>query len=128
MYGNRAVEIAACHMSHISAAKFLDGSIYMWGHCRGHSVYTPSRTSYVHLDDVFACYSNPAVTWRTLEFQTRKDVSLAESVRLAFNDSVIELVDYVTICLKSSVVLSSRTQQMFVSKWTAIPFGSTKPF
>jgi len=83
----RAVEIAACHMSHISAAKFLDGSIYMWGHCRGHSVYTPSRTSYVHLDDVFACYSNPAVTWRTLEFQTRKDVSLAESVRLAFNDS-----------------------------------------
>jgi len=83
----RAVEIAACHMSHISAAQFLDGSIFMWGHCRGHSVYTPLRTSYIHLDDVFACYSNPAVTWRTLQFRPRKGVPLAESVSRAFNDA-----------------------------------------
>ena len=82
------VEIAACHLSHISAAMFQDGRIYMWGHCRGHSIYSPALTSYSHLDEVFACYSTPAVTWRTLQFRSRNDTPLAETLRLAFNDQV----------------------------------------
>lgn len=84
----RAVEIAACHLSHISAAMFHDGKIFMWGHCRGHSIYSPSPTPYSHLDEVFACYSTPAVTWRTLQFRARQDTPLAETLRLAFNDPV----------------------------------------
>lgn len=84
----RAVEIAACHLSHISAAMFHDGKIFMWGHCRGHSIYSPSPTPYTHLDEVFACYSTPAVTWRTLQFRVRQDTPLAETLRLAFNDQV----------------------------------------
>lgn len=82
----RVVEIAACHLSHISAAMFQDGRIYMWGHCRGHSIYSPALTSYSHLDEVFACYSTPAVTWRTLQFRSRNDTPLAETLRVAFND------------------------------------------
>lgn len=84
----RAVEVAACHLSHISAAMFHDGKIFMWGHCRGHSIYSPSPTPYTHLDEVFACYSTPAVTWRTLQFRARQDTPLAETLRLAFNDEV----------------------------------------
>lgn len=84
----RAVEIAACHLSHISAAMFHDGKIFMWGHCRGHSIFSPSPTPYTHLDEVFACYSTPAVTWRTLQFRARQDTPLAETLRLAFNDEV----------------------------------------
>nr|CAH0100079.1 unnamed protein product [Daphnia galeata] len=82
----KAVEIAACHLSHISAAMFHDGKIFMWGHCRGHSIFSPSLTPYTHLDEVFACYSTPAVTWRTLQFRARQDTPLAETLRLAFND------------------------------------------
>lgn len=84
----RAIEIAACHLSHISAAMFHDGKIFMWGHCRGHSIYSPSPTPYTHLDEVFACYSTPAVTWRTLQFRSRQDSPLTETLRLAFNDQV----------------------------------------
>jgi RCC1 and BTB domain-containing protein len=60
----------------------------MWGHCRGHSIFSPSLTPYTHLDEVFACYSTPAVTWRTLQFRARQDTPLAETLRLAFNDEV----------------------------------------
>ena len=80
--------MAACHLSHISAAQFQDGRIFMWGHCRGHSIYTPTLTPYSHLDDVFACYSTPAVTWRTLQFRSRQDTPLTETLRVAFNDQV----------------------------------------
>ena len=85
---SRAIEVAACHLSHISAAMFHDGKIFMWGHCRGHSIYSPSPTPYTHLDEVFACYSTPSVTWRTLQFRARQDTPLAETLRLAFNDEV----------------------------------------
>lgn len=67
---------------------FHDGKIFMWGHCRGHSIFSPSPTPYTYLDEVFACYSTPSVTWRTLQFRARQDTPLAETLRLAFNDEV----------------------------------------
>ena len=84
----RAIEIAACHLSHISAAMFQDGKVYMWGHCRGHSIYTPTLTPYAFIDEVFACYSTPTVTWRPLRFRSRCDTPLTDTLRNAFNDQV----------------------------------------
>ena len=77
------MEIAATHYSHISAAMLQSGAVYMWGQCRGQSVTTPILTKFTCLDDVFACFSSPAVTWRSLkfgEFAEEKGV-VAERIR-----------------------------------------------
>ncbi|XP_038050158.1 RCC1 and BTB domain-containing protein 1-like [Patiria miniata] len=66
----RFVEIAATHYSHISSAMLQSGMVYMWGQCRGQSVTSPLPTKFTCLDDVFACFSSPAVTWRPLRFET----------------------------------------------------------
>lgn len=62
----RVVEIAACHSTHTSAAKTQSGLVYMWGQCRGQSVVLPHVTHFSCTDDVFACFSTPAVMWRLL--------------------------------------------------------------
>ena len=110
---NRVMEIGACHLSHISAAMFQNGKVYMWGHCKGHTVYAPLGTPYANLDDVFACYSNPSVTWRMLQFRNRQDTSLVASLRQAFDDPVIISILLLPL-LDASAVCSMRDFLWFV--------------
>ncbi|KAG8452336.1 hypothetical protein GDO86_004226 [Hymenochirus boettgeri] len=82
----RIVEIAACHSSHTSAAKSQSGQIYMWGQCRGQSVITPYLTHFTCTDDVFACFSTPAVMWRLLSVEPDDHLTVAESLKKEFDN------------------------------------------
>ncbi|XP_054771309.2 RCC1 and BTB domain-containing protein 1-like [Lytechinus pictus] len=83
----RFIDIAATHYAHISAAMTQTGKIYMWGQCRGQSITSPMETRFTCLDDVFACFASPAVTYRPLTFENfigRR--SLEETLSLAFDN------------------------------------------
>ncbi|XP_063282088.1 RCC1 and BTB domain-containing protein 2 isoform X2 [Pelobates fuscus] len=82
----RIVEIAACHSSHTSACKTQSGQVYMWGQCRGQSVILPYLTHFVCTDDVFACFSTPAVMWRPLSVEADEHLTVAESLRKEFDN------------------------------------------
>ncbi|XP_043388880.1 RCC1 and BTB domain-containing protein 1 isoform X4 [Caretta caretta] len=81
----RVVEIAACHSSHTSAAKTQGGQVYMWGQCRGQSVVVPHLTHFTCTDDVFACFSTPAVMWRLLSVEHEDSLTVAESLKKEFD-------------------------------------------
>lgn len=66
------MDIAASHYTHISAAITQTGSVFMWGQCRGQSIIEPTETYFDCLDDVFACYAAPSVTFRPLRIGESK--------------------------------------------------------
>ncbi|XP_061463580.1 RCC1 and BTB domain-containing protein 2 isoform X3 [Rhineura floridana] len=82
---DRVIEIAACHSAHTSAAKTQGGQVYMWGQCRGQSVTLPHPTHFVCTDDVFACFATPAVTWRLLSVEPDDYLTVAQSIKKAFD-------------------------------------------
>lgn len=59
-------QVAATHFSDLSAALSNTGEVYVWGRCRFMSITSPMKTELTSLDDAFACYATPAVTWRPL--------------------------------------------------------------
>ncbi|XP_065258401.1 RCC1 and BTB domain-containing protein 1 isoform X1 [Emys orbicularis] len=74
-----------CHSSHTSAAKTQGGQVYMWGQCRGQSVVLPHLTHFTCTDDVFACFSTPAVMWRLLSVEHEDSLTVAESLKKEFD-------------------------------------------
>ncbi|CAJ0951004.1 unnamed protein product [Ranitomeya imitator] len=82
----RIVEIAACHSSHTSAAKSLGGQVFMWGQCRGQAVIAPHLTHFSCTDDVFACFSTPAIMWRLLSVEPDEHLTVAESLKKEFDN------------------------------------------
>ncbi|XP_026563445.1 RCC1 and BTB domain-containing protein 1 isoform X2 [Pseudonaja textilis] len=81
----RVVEVAACHSTHTSAAKAQSGLVYMWGQCRGQSVVLPHVTHFSCIDDVFACFSTPAVMWRLLSVEHEEFLTVTESLKREFD-------------------------------------------
>ena len=63
----RFVEVAATHYNHMSAGLTQNGKVYMWGQCRGQSVTSPMETRFHSINDVFACFASPAVSWKMLQ-------------------------------------------------------------
>ncbi|KAG9491404.1 hypothetical protein GDO78_000091 [Eleutherodactylus coqui] len=82
----RIVEIAACHSSHTSAAKSQSGQVFMWGQCRGQAVISPHLTHFSCTDDVFACFSTPAIMWRLLSVEPDDHLTVAESLKKEFDN------------------------------------------
>ncbi|KAF7666962.1 hypothetical protein LDENG_00085520 [Lucifuga dentata] len=82
----RIVEVAACHSTHTSAAKTQSGQVYMWGQCRGQSVLLPHLTHFTCTDDVFACFSTPAVMWRLLSMEHDDFLTVAQSLKKEFDN------------------------------------------
>ncbi|XP_043927003.1 RCC1 and BTB domain-containing protein 1 isoform X1 [Protopterus annectens] len=82
----RIVEIAACHSTHISAAKTQTGQVFMWGQCRGQSVIIPHLTQFMSTDDVFTCFATPAVMWRLLSVEYEDFLTVSESLKKEFNN------------------------------------------
>ncbi|KAG9491407.1 hypothetical protein GDO78_000091 [Eleutherodactylus coqui] len=100
----RIVEIAACHSSHTSAAKSQSGQVFMWGQCRGQAVISPHLTHFSCTDDVFACFSTPAIMWRLLS------VGLLELATLYRENRLKQLCQQSIkqgICEENAVVLLS---------------------
>ncbi|XP_063173848.1 RCC1 and BTB domain-containing protein 1 isoform X2 [Candoia aspera] len=85
MEKERVIEIAACHSTHTSAAKTQSGLVYMWGQCRGQSVVLPHVTHFSCTDDVFACFSTPAVMWRLLSVEHEDFLTVTESLKREFD-------------------------------------------
>ncbi|XP_039182327.1 RCC1 and BTB domain-containing protein 1 isoform X4 [Crotalus tigris] len=85
IFFTRVVEIAACHSTHTSAAKTQSGLVYMWGQCRGQSVVLPHVTHFSCTDDVFACFSTPAVMWRLLSVEHEEFLTVTESLKREFD-------------------------------------------
>ncbi|XP_077172731.1 RCC1 and BTB domain-containing protein 2 [Paroedura picta] len=83
---DRLVEVAACHLVHTSAAKTQGGQVYMWGLCRGQSVTLPHLTHFTCTDDVFACFTTPAVTWRLLAVEPDDHLTVAQSLKKEFDN------------------------------------------
>lgn len=63
-------QVAATHFSDLSAALSEEGDVYVWGFCRFQAVSSPMKTELASLDDAFACYSSPPVSWRPLPIVT----------------------------------------------------------
>ncbi|XP_029458726.1 RCC1 and BTB domain-containing protein 2 isoform X2 [Rhinatrema bivittatum] len=86
LISSRVTEIAACHSAHISAARTQSGQVYMWGQCRGQSVVVPHLTHFTCTDDVFACFSTPAVMWRLLIVEPDEHLTVAQSLKKEFDN------------------------------------------
>lgn len=84
----RISDIAALHYSHISIAVGRGGRVYMWGHCRGQSISTPTVTPFLNVHDALACYALPNVMHKPLILRMNKQSSILECLGSAFNDSV----------------------------------------
>ncbi|XP_071085052.1 RCC1 and BTB domain-containing protein 1-like isoform X1 [Haliotis cracherodii] len=84
----RFVEIAASHYTHISAAMSQTGKVYMWGQCRGQSVTSPMLTRFNCVDDVFATFSAPPISWRTYSVEHVRGSRIAQNICKAFDDPV----------------------------------------
>ncbi|XP_069495940.1 RCC1 and BTB domain-containing protein 2 isoform X3 [Ambystoma mexicanum] len=82
----RVLEIAACHVTHTSAAKTQSGQVYMWGQCRGQSVVNPHLTCFTCTDDVFACFATPAVMWRLLSVEPDDHLTVGQSMKQEFDN------------------------------------------
>ncbi|XP_014258903.1 RCC1 and BTB domain-containing protein 1-like isoform X2 [Cimex lectularius] len=80
----RIIDIAANHYSHISAAITETSRVYMWGQCRGQSVFDPILTPFSTLHEVFASYSSPPVTYQPVPIVS--DFGVEDSIRAAFDD------------------------------------------
>lgn len=50
----------------ITAVVSHDNQIFIWGQCRGQSVLEPQKTRLTAVDDVFACFASPPVSWRLI--------------------------------------------------------------
>ncbi|KAM0728094.1 RCC1 and BTB domain-containing protein 1 [Formica fusca] len=83
----RVFDIAALHYNHISIAVGLGGRVYMWGHCRGQSITTPTATPFLNIYDAFACYGSPSVMHKPLILHANEDSSILECLGAAFDDS-----------------------------------------
>ena len=79
---DRFIEVAATHYSHVSAAMTQTGKILMWGQCRGQSITAPIPTRFSCIDDVFAAFSAPPVTWRVYCIGQSVDGCTGQSVSL----------------------------------------------
>ncbi|XP_023655081.1 RCC1 and BTB domain-containing protein 1 isoform X1 [Paramormyrops kingsleyae] len=82
---SRIVEIAACHSTHMSAAKTQGGQVYMWGQCRGQAVVVPQLTYLNSTDDVFACFAMPAVMWRMVAVEHDDYLTVAQCLKKEFD-------------------------------------------
>ncbi|XP_070173563.1 RCC1 and BTB domain-containing protein 1-like isoform X3 [Littorina saxatilis] len=83
----RFIEIAATHYSHVSTAMTQTGKVMMWGQCRGQSITAPITTRFSCVDDVFAAFSAPPVTWRVYCVDLVKGIRVADSIAAAFDDT-----------------------------------------
>ncbi|XP_012230297.1 RCC1 and BTB domain-containing protein 1 [Linepithema humile] len=83
----RVSDIAALHYNHISVAVGEGGCVYMWGHCRGQSITTPTATPFSSIHDALACYASPSVMHEPLVLHTDEESSILESLGAAFDDA-----------------------------------------
>ncbi|XP_005095208.2 RCC1 and BTB domain-containing protein 1 [Aplysia californica] len=84
--GEKYVEVAASHYSHISAAMTQKGKVVMWGQCRGQSLTQPRITRFSSTDDVFAAFSTPPVSWRIYSVDLVKGTRIADTIAKAFDN------------------------------------------
>ncbi|GFO40077.1 rcc1 and BTB domain-containing protein 1 [Plakobranchus ocellatus] len=85
-HGERYVEVAASHYSHISSALSQTGKVYMWGQCRGQSITEPRHIRLPSTDDAFASFSAPPVSWRIYSVDLIKGSRIAEAIASAFDN------------------------------------------
>ncbi|XP_061571831.1 RCC1 and BTB domain-containing protein 1 isoform X2 [Cololabis saira] len=120
----RIVEVAACHSTHISAAKTQSGEVYMWGLCRGQLVVLPHLTHFTNTDDVFACFATPPVMWRLMSIEHEDFMSVAEALRKEFDSpetsDLMFSVDGKCIHVHKAVlkIRCEHFRSMFRSQWT----------
>lgn len=84
----RVSDIAAMHYNHISIAVGEGGRVYMWGHCRGQSITTPTATPFSNVHDALACYGSPSVMHKPLVLHLNEESSILECLGTAFDDPV----------------------------------------
>ncbi|XP_031564705.1 RCC1 and BTB domain-containing protein 1-like [Actinia tenebrosa] len=82
----RFIDIAASPSSHISVACIANGKLYMWGHCRGQAVTTPTETNFTKMNEVFACFSSPPLMHKPLVIEREDTRTVGKCVGEAFND------------------------------------------
>ncbi|TGZ51677.1 RCC1 and BTB domain-containing protein 1-like [Temnothorax longispinosus] len=82
----RVSDIAALHYNHISIAVAEGGRVYMWGHCRGQSITTPTATPFSNVHDALACYGSPSVMHKPLILHPNEESSILECLKTAFDD------------------------------------------
>ncbi|XP_026279379.1 RCC1 and BTB domain-containing protein 1 isoform X1 [Frankliniella occidentalis] len=81
----RVVDIAAHHYNNMSAAR-TQHKVYMWGQCQGLTITSPVETPFTSLHEVFACFADTEVTYKPIQLEKKSSQSVADSLRLAFDD------------------------------------------
>lgn len=82
----RVSDIAAMHYNHISVAVGEGGRVYMWGHCRGQSITTPTSTPFSNVHDALACYGSPSVMHKPLILYANEEPNILQCLGSAFDD------------------------------------------
>ncbi|CAJ0560958.1 unnamed protein product, partial [Mesorhabditis spiculigera] len=83
---DRVVEVAATHLCNITVVANKKGKVFMWGNVRGQSITSPVETRFPCVDDAFACFASPAVTFRMTRFENPRQPSLIDAMRVALDD------------------------------------------
>ncbi|KAH3708324.1 RCC1 and BTB domain-containing protein 1-like isoform X2 [Dreissena polymorpha] len=121
--GERFIEVAASHYSHISAAMTETGKVYMWGQARGQSITTPLLTQFMCTDDVFSAFSTPPVTWRTHSVNQMKGSRVMNCIAQSFDDPITSDVKFKVegkeICVHKSIlkIRCEHFRSMFQPCW-----------
>lgn len=55
----------------------------------GLTITTPVETPFSSLHDVFACFADTEVTYKPIQLEKKSSQSVADSLRLAFDDQVL---------------------------------------
>lgn len=93
----RVSDIAALHYNHISVAVGEGGRVYMWGHCRGQSITTPTATPFSNMHDALACYGSPSVMHKPLVLHMNEESGILECLETAFDDPVCLVLSPVSV-------------------------------
>ncbi|PIK42304.1 putative RCC1 and BTB domain-containing protein 1 [Apostichopus japonicus] len=86
-------QVAATNTSNLCAALNDAGEVYIWGRCRFELVKSPMKTELSSLDDAFACYSSPPVTWRPLSIVSAVPNEYGGDVLTSLKNCLIEDVN-----------------------------------
>lgn len=87
----KIVDMATTLYSNESAAINRSGKIYIWGQCKGASIFTPTETAFGKFIELFAAFDLSPVIWERREANNCEDENLAgfnvsNSLKLAFDD------------------------------------------
>ncbi|PIK59472.1 putative RCC1 and BTB domain-containing protein 1 [Apostichopus japonicus] len=112
-------QVAATNASDLCAALNDAGEVYVWGRCRFELVKSPMKSELSSLDDAFACYSSPPVTWRPLSIVSAVPKRYGGDVLTSLKNCLVENEEItdITFILENKKIRAHKSILMIRSEY-----------